>query len=264
MCCTRWTAALCCLALLSAASPAAAQGPSAGRIALSVARPDGVAFGIDLEALAQGLCSGGLLALRSSAECGLTAGNHRSDGEERPTAIGLWSGEAKAAGDGRATVQVAASDLDLAGTTLLETPCGFWQYSVRLDLAAVQKPAPLTLHPAASPPGPPSQGMFAGVVEVAAVLHLVPLYADGHPDEHAAIDLPFEVLFQLAGAWATAPVPRPGTTDSGLLLFAGSAGGTWVSRPGCEWTVFDGVWCQSCLEIEPDVLEKFNAKLTGK
>jgi hypothetical protein len=257
MCSTRWTAVLCCLALLSAASPAAAEGSSAGQIALAVAEPGGVALGIDLGALAQGLCAGGLPALRASAECGLTAGNHRNDEQERSTSIGLWSGEAKATWDGRFTVEVAASNLDLAGPTL-ETPCGdLWQYSVLLDPAAVQKPALLTLHPAVSQP---AQGMFAGVIEVAAVLHLVPLDADGHPDEHAAIDLPFDVLFQLAGAWGTAPAPRPGSTDSNLLLFAGSAGGAWLSRPGCQWTVFDGVWCKSCLEAEAAVLERFNAK----
>jgi len=247
-----WTAVLCCLAILSAASPAAADGPTPGRIALAVARPGGLALAIDLDALAYELCNGGLPTpnLRASAECGLTAGNHRSG-------IDLRSGEATIAKDGRASVEVTPSALELAGTTLLRTPCGLWQYSLQLDPVADQKPAPLTLHPVTSRP---AQGTFAGVIEVAALLHLVPLDADGHPDESSAIDLPFGFTFQLAGAWAAAPGSLPDPADSDLLLFAGFAGGVWRPRPGCEWTIFDGVWCESCLETAPHVLESFNTR----
>jgi hypothetical protein len=255
--CPRRTAVLCCLATLSAASPAAADGASAGRIALAVAQPGGVALAIDLDALAQELCIGGLPTLRASAECGLTVHNFPTDGQEHQTSLGLQSGETRTAGDDRASVEVTPSDLDLAGTTLLRTPCGLWQYSLQLDPAAVQRPAPLTLHPAAKHP---AQGMFAGVIEVAAVLHLVPLDAYGHPDESAAIDLPFDITFQLAGAWATAPDPLPDPAYSNLLLFAGFADGVWLPRPGCEWTVFHGVWCESCLEVARDVLERLNVK----
>ena len=257
--CPRWTAVLCCLALLSAASPAAADGASAGRIALAAAQPGGVALAIDLDALAQELCTGGLPTLRTSAECGLTVNNFPIDpnGQEHQTSLGLRSGEPRTAGDGRVSVEVTPSALELAGTTLLRTPCGVWQYSLQLDPAAVQRPAPLTLHPAAKHP---AQGMFAGVIEMEAVLHLVPLDAYGQPDESAAIDLPFGFTLQLAGAWATAPDPLPDPESSDLLLFAGFAGGIWRPRPGCEWTIFDGVWCESCLEVAPDVLERFNAK----
>lgn len=255
--CPCWTAILCCLSTLSAASPAAADRAPAGRIALAVARPGGVALAIDLDALAQELCTGGMPALRASAECGLTVNNRPGHGPEHPTGFGLRSGKTKTDKDGRGSVEVTPSDLDLAGTTLLHTPCGLWQYSLQLDPAAVQRPAPLTLHPAVKHP---TQGMFAGVIEVAAVLHLVPLDANGQPDEPAAIDLPFDVTFQLAGAWATAPDPLPDPANSNLLLFAGFADGVWLSRPGCEWTIFDGVWCESCLEIAPDVLESLNTQ----
>lgn len=255
--CPCWTAVLCCLATLSATSPAAADGTSAGRISLAVAQPGSVALAIDLDALAQELCTGGLPPLRTSAECGLTVYNHRNGGPERRTSIGLRSGDAKTAGDGRVSVAVTPSDLDLAGTTLLRTPCGPWQYSLQLDPATVQRPAPLTLHPAAQHP---AQGMFAGVIEVAAVLHLVPLDAHGQPDEDAAIDLPFDFTFQLAGAWAAAPDPLPDPESSDLLLFAGFADGMWLPRPGCEWTIFGGAWCESCLKVAPNVLESFNAK----
>src|SRR6185436_3340205 len=173
------------------------------------------------------------------------------------TSLGLRSGEPETAGDGRVSVEVTPSALEMVGTTLLRTRCGLWQYSLLLDPAAIQRPAPLTLHPAAESP---AQGMFAGVIVVAAVLHLVPLDAHGHPDESAAIDLPVDFTFQLAGAWATAPDPLPDPADSNLLLFAGFADGVWLPRPGCEWTIFDGVWCESCLEAAPDVLRSFNAR----
>lgn len=247
----RWIAVFCCLAILFAASLVAAEGPSPGRIALTVARPGGIALAVDLDALAQGLCAGGLLDQRASAECSLTAGNHRS-------IIDLRSGEATIEKDGRVSVEVTPSALDLAGTTLLHTPCGVvWQYSLQLDPTALQRPAPLTLHQATAHP---AQGMFAGVIEVAAVLHLVPLDADGHPDEHHAIDLPIDITFQLAGAWATAPAPLPDSESSDLLLFAGFNGKRWRPRPGCEWTVVDGIWCESCLEAAPNVLEILNTK----
>jgi len=250
MCCPRWTAVFCCVALLSAASPAGADGPSPGRIALTVARPGGLALAIDLDALAEGLCNPGLLNLRTSAECGLTAGNNRSS-------IDLQSGAATTDKDGRVSVEVTPSALELDGTTLLHTPCGgVWQYSLQLDPVAVQRPAPLTLHPATTHP---AQGMFAGVIEVAAVLHLVPLDEHDYPDEHEAIDLPFGFTFQLAGAWASAPVPLPDPADSDLLLFAGFDGGLWRPRPGCEWTIFGRILCESCLEAESNVLKSLNA-----
>ena len=252
-----WIAVLCCLATLSAASPAAADGTSAGRISLAVAQPGGVALAIDLEALAHGLCTGDGPILRASAECGLIVNNDVLDGPPSQTGLGLQSAEAETAGDGRVSVEVTPGTLELAGATLLRTPCGLWQYSLQLDPAAIQRPALLTLHPAARHP---AQGMFAGVIEVAAVLHLVPLDAHGHPDESAAIDLPFDFTFELAGAWATAPEPLPGPGDSNLLLFAGFADGVWLSRPGCEWTIFNGVWCESCLEVAPHVLERLKAK----
>lgn len=247
--CPCWTAVLCCLAILSATAPAAADGTSAGRISLAVAQPGGVALAIDLDALAHELCTGGLLNLRASAECGLTAGNHRSS-------IDLQSGEATTDKGGRVSVEVTPSALELAGTSLLRTSCGAWQYSLQLDPAASQRPAPLTLHPATSHP---VQGMFAGVIEVAAVLHLVPLDAYGQPDESAAIDLPFGFTFQLAGAWATAPALLPDPADSDLLLFAGFDGGLWRPRPGCEWTIFNGRLCESCLKAAPSVLNDLNA-----
>ena len=256
----RWTTVLCCLAILSAASPAAADRASAGRIALAAAQPGGIALAIDLDALAAELCTGGRLpTLRTSAECGLTVNNYPIDpnGQEHGTSLGLRSGEPETAGDGRVSVEVTPSALELAGTTLLRTPCGLWQYSLQLDPVADQKPAPLTLHPVTSRP---AQGTFAGVIEVAALLHLVPLDADGHPDESSAIDLPFGFTFQLAGAWATAPGSLPDPADSDLLLFAGFASGVWRPRPGCEWTIFDGVWCESCLETAPHVLESFNTR----
>lgn len=254
--CPCWTAVLCCLITLSAASPAAAGGISAGRIALAVAQPGGVALAIDLDAMAQELCTGGgPQILRASAECSLNVNNWRASEQAPPTSIVLWSGAARAAEDGRISVEVTPSALELAGTTLLYTPCGLWQYSLQLDPAAVQSPAPLTLHPAAEQP---AQGMFAGVIEVAALLHLVPFDGHGQPHESAAIDLPFDFTFQLAGAWATASGPLPDPKDSNLLLFAGFADGMWLSRPGCQWTILHGRWCEACLKAEADVLESFN------
>ncbi len=257
--CHCWTAVLCSFALLSgapAAAPLSAQ-VSAGQIALGAAQQGGVALAIDLDALAQGLCTGnGRPILRASAECSLTADNYPFEDKRARRGIGLKASEAHADGEGRITVVVTPNALELAGTGLLRTPCGLWQYSLLLDPAADQAAAPLTLHPAAKPA---AEGMFAGVIEVAAVLHLVPLDAHGHPDESDAIDLPFDFTLQLAGAWATAPAPLPGAADSNLLLFAGFAGGKWLSRPGCEWTTFDGVWCESCVEVESEVLEGFNA-----
>jgi hypothetical protein len=257
--CPCWIAVLCCLSTLSAAAPAAADGVSAGQIALGVAPSGGVALAIDLDDLAQELCiGGGMPDLRASADCSLTVNNSPTDLRVQRTSIGLWSGEAKAAGDGRVSVEVTPNALELAGTTLLSTPCGSWQYSLQLDPAAVQRPALLTLHPAVEHP---AQGMFAGVIEVAAVLHLVPLDGHGQPDESAAIDLPFDFTFQLAGAWATSSAPRPSPKDSNLLLFAGFADGMWLSRRGCVWTIFHGRWCEACrLEAAPHVLETLNGK----
>jgi hypothetical protein len=258
-----WTAVLCCLALLSATPPASADGVSAGRISLAVAQSGGVALAIDLDALARDLCDGSSPTLRASAECGLTVANFPPDNGQAHTAVGLEVGDAQlgepqTGGDRRASVEVTPRAIALAGTALLRTPCGPWQYSLLLDPAAVQAAAPLTLHPAAKRP---AQGMLAGVIEVAALLHLVPLDGSGHPDESAAIDLPFDFTLQLAGAWATAPDPLPDPSDSNLLLFAGFAQGEWLSRPGCQWTIFDGVWCEACVEVAPDVLLRFNEKL---
>lgn len=256
--CSSRSAVLCCLAILLAVPPAAAGGVSAGRIALGAAQPGGVALAIDLDALALELCAGGLPALRASAECGLTVANLPPLAEPgQGTPLGLRSGEGRTAADGRISVRVTPSALALAGTALLRTPCGLWLYSLQLDPAAVQEVAQLTLHPAAEGP---DQGVFAGVIEVAAVLHLVPLDDGGLPDEAAAVDLPFVFTFQLAGAWATAPAPLPDPADSNLLLFAGFTGGLWLPRPGCEWTIFEGVWCEACVEIAPGLLRPLGLK----
>ncbi|HYH47267.1 MAG TPA: hypothetical protein VEG34_16420 [Thermoanaerobaculia bacterium] len=255
-----WTVVLCCLATLPGA-PAAAQTSaqmSPGQISLGVSQPGGAALAIDLAALARDLCDGTARpTIRSSAECGLTVNNYPpyQGGTTARPGIVLKSAGSQSFPGGRLSVPVRPEALELAGTTPANTPCGSWQYSLHLDPAAVQAAAPLTLHPAARRP---PQGVFAGVVEVAAVLHLVPLDADGEPIESAAVDLPFDFTLQLAGAWGAAPGSPPDPAGSNLLLFAGFAGNLWLSRPGCGWTIFDGVWCESCVEPGPDVLQRFN------
>ena len=130
---------------------------------------------------------------------------------------------------GSARVTVRPTDLPAwEGDTQIGTACGLWDVSMALDPGHEQPTSWLALEPSTEDS---SQGVFAGVVQIAVLFHFA------NRTTGTSLDLPAVVPLDLAGHWAALSGTAPGRWDgegdaSNLGLFAGHFDGTWSSIPG--------------------------------
>jgi hypothetical protein len=180
---------------------------------------------VDTEALRQGLCTGfhGLDGQRPpitpAGECEMIV--------HSPPRLGLFTRGTPVRGS--AHVIIYPTSLPAwEGDTEIVTSCGVWSVSMALDPNETQPASELALEPSTEDS---SQGVFAGVVQLAVLFHVADRTGG------ISLDLPAVIPLDLAGRWAAVPEDDPslsGVADdaSNLVLFAGLFDGTWSIVPG--------------------------------
>jgi hypothetical protein len=218
--------------LLAAAAPASPfLRPGALHIAFDSAERSFLP--VDVETLRQGLCTGfpdwddsDRPPIMPAGECEMAV--------RSPPGLGLFTDGTSFRGSARVTVH--PTNLPAwEGDTQIATVCGLWDVSMALDPGREQPISGLALEPSAEDS---SQGVFAGVVQIAVLFHFA------NRTQGTSLDLPAVVPLDLAGHWAAdSGTASPGAWDGGddasnLGLFAGHSDGTWSSLSGyANWGV---------------------------
>jgi len=130
--------------------------------------------------------------------------------------LGLLSVETN--DDGTLRAALFARTLSWSNPRLIETPCGRFTWSLRLDPRATQPVSEVTLHPGARDA---SRGTVSGTLQMTAQIGFE------NVETHRRLILPMSLRLPLRGSWATrADATRTNDPDASNLLF-------FADRPGC-------------------------------
>jgi hypothetical protein len=184
-----------------------------GEVSLALS-PEAASFlPIDIGALAERSCDPLPPPVRDGmAKCHLIASNSGGNNGDILVAKGVWGGD---------MTTLMASDLNLDSDEGVETSCGLWNFKLTLDPDVPQAASPIVFKENSEDPG---HGVFSGVMEISAVLHLV------NRDTDQAVDFPLRLGLGMAGPWASVP---PEVSPDPLLLFGGFKDGQPMPYDTC-------------------------------
>jgi len=207
---------LCLLAALWAGGAPAGADPLSlsGEVKLALSSKAASYLPIDIGALAERLCDP--ITYRppeGMAKCHLIVPSP-SGPPGNPTAakgvVGI--------GGGMTTLRASSFNLKSEG---VETSCGIWDFTLGLDPDVPQPESPLVFEENAEDPG---RGVFAGVLDLSTILHLV------NRETGQTADFPLRLGIGMAGPWASVP---PEISADPLLLFGGIQDGKLVFYDTC-------------------------------
>ena len=182
---------LALLAVLSSAATAASPTASslmAGEVQLTFSSDRVSAFPIDVQALAEALCGPAGKGTANVASCRLTVPLTQTPLSVLRIAI---LPPDSSLDDSSLPVQWQVTGMDLAVDSVVSS-CGVWEISLSLDGTGPQPLSSMILMPELDDPG---HGLFAGILEMKALLHLA-----NSATEHA-FDYPLTFGFSLEGPW---------------------------------------------------------------
>jgi hypothetical protein len=235
---------LALLAMLTAADATASttgSNLSAGEVRLAFS-PDKIsALPIDVQALAEDSCGTTFLKVGPLVQCRLKAEPAPSSEIKTEFQSGPPLCESE---EGFELMQWRVTSLSIAGAQPVETSCGAWDVSLRLDTGELEATDPQPISPMALKPDAddPGRGTFAGVLEMRARLHLA------NRTTGQAVDHSLGLRLGLAGPWILDP------TQGNLLLLLGWRGQcfpVWVVTYSEELGRFLSGECQFCLTVAP-------------
>jgi hypothetical protein len=213
---------LCCFFFLCAV-PLAAEPLRSGEMRLSPAA--GVRLAPRMEDFLPRLCSPGKGLRKNSAICREVSANlPKCCSREASLRFGIHSIQALEGGLLRASL--FARTLSIAGPQPLETSCGRWTWSLRLDPRATQPLTAVTLRSGAQDA---TAGTFSDAFPVRAQL------AFDQVGEKRRVVVPVELRLDLAGTWTVTAAGRAASgapADSRLLFSIDSIKGGMTPEGG--------------------------------